>query len=233
MKILAIDTSTEACSAALYIDGHSHVQFEIAPQQHSKLILKQCDTLLANAELKPTQLDAIAFGRGPGSFTGLRIAAGVTQGIAYACDLPVIDISTLAAQAQKICVAHPDHIYLSTIDARMKEIYWGVYALSDNQMVELQSDEKVGLASEVSCQQLDRRLIGVGSGWKEYQTELDASLPMNILSDIYPDTLPSAKEIALLASYRLKRGKVLTAEKAIPVYLRNNVAKKSAKSQTL
>ena len=228
MKILAIDTSTAACSAALNIDNQIVVHFKIAPQGHSELILEQCNELLAKAELIPNQLDAIAFGRGPGSFTGLRIAAGVTQGIAFATDLPVIGVSTLAAQAQKICLSHPDHLYFSAIDARMKEIYWGVYQLGDNQLVELQGDEAINRPSDIDYHKADT-VIGVGSAWKEYPSDLEIALKSSKISHIYPEILPSAEEIALLAAYKLQHGDVLDAEKAIPVYLRNDVAKKAIK----
>jgi len=228
MKILAIETSTEACSAALSIDGEIHVQFEIAPQQHSQLILSQCEHLLSEAEIKPAQLDAVAFGQGPGSFTGVRIAAGVTQGIAFAHDLPVIGISTLAAQAQKICIKHPTHYCLSAIDARMKEIYWGVFSLSGNQQVEAQSEESVSSANAILLPNIER-WVGVGSGWKVFPSELKTALGQDAITKTYPDTLPSAKEVAQLASHKFELGEVMSAENAIPIYLRNNVAKKSVK----
>ena len=231
MKILAIETSTEACSAALNIDNEISLQFEIAPQQHSRLILEQCDKLLADAELKSGQLDLIAFGQGPGSFTGLRIAAGVTQGIAYASDLPIVGISTLAAQAQKICSTHPDDIYFSTIDARMKEIYWGVYKLGNNNLVELLTEEAVSIAADIKGIEANS-LIGIGSGWKEYQSDLENALNSNKIKHLYPNNLPSAEEISLLAADKLQRGQILKAEQAIPVYLRNNVAKKANKQQS-
>jgi len=231
MKILAIDTSTSACSAALNIDNEIVVQFKIAPQGHSELILEQCNELLAKAELVPNQLDAIAFGRGPGSFTGLRIAAGVTQGIAFAANIPVISISTLAAQAQKICSSHPDHLYFSAIDARMKEIYWGIYQLGNNQLVELLDNEAINKPAEIDYHEANS-VIGVGSAWKEYPSDLEIALKSCKINQIYPEILPSAEEIALLAADKLQRGDVLDAEKAIPVYLRNDVAKKAIKQSS-
>ncbi len=228
MKILAIETSTEACSAALSIDGEIQVQFEIAPQQHSRLILSQCEHLLNEANLTLAQLDAVAFGQGPGSFTGLRIATGVTQGIAYAHDLPVIGISTLAAQAQQVCIQYPTHFCLSAIDARMKEIYWGVFRLSANQQVEAQCEESVSPANTILLPHT-KYWIGVGSGWKAYSAELKTLLNQDTLTEIYPDTLPSAKEIAQLAAKKFELGDFASAENATPVYLRNDVAKKSVK----
>jgi len=100
MKLLAVETSTEACSAALYIDGIVNERFELTPKEHTRLILPMIDSLMSDAGLKPQQLDALAFGCGPGSFTGVRIATGVIQGIAFGADLPVVPVSTLAAIAQ-------------------------------------------------------------------------------------------------------------------------------------
>ena len=231
MKILAIDTSSDACSAALCIDGETEVQFKIAPQQHSRLILRQCDKLFADANILPQQLDAVAFARGPGSFTGLRIAAGVTQGIAFAHDIPVIAISTLAAQAQKISTEHPAHHYFSCIDARMNEIYWGVYALSDKHVVEPLSEESVSLSNEISWPD-SQQLIGVGSGWKTHQTDLESALG-NAAQKKYPDILPSAQDVATLAVSKFKERNISSAEHAVPVYLRNNIAKKSSKPDNL
>lgn len=122
MKLLALDTSTEACSAALFIDGEIRQRFEITPKAHTKLLLPMIESLLAEAELKLSQLDALAFGCGPGSFTGLRIATGVVQGLAFGADLPIVPVSTLAALAQNRL---PELAFVAT-DARIGEIF-GVF----------------------------------------------------------------------------------------------------------
>ena len=116
MKILALETATEACSAALLIDGEVRERYEVAPRAHARLLLPMLEGLLAEAELKPMQLDAIAFGRGPGSFTGVRIAASVAQGIAFAADLPVLPVSTLAALAWPVLRVEPDSQVFAAID---------------------------------------------------------------------------------------------------------------------
>src|SRR5688572_24121923 len=125
--ILALDTSTEACSCALSIDGVIAEDFEYCPRQHAQKILPMIHALMAKHELGFAQLDAIAFGRGPGSFTGLRIAAGVTQGLAFAAELPVIPVSTLAAIALEVRQTVSASHVLSCLDARIDEIYWGIF----------------------------------------------------------------------------------------------------------
>ncbi|MGB1311163.1 MAG: tRNA (adenosine(37)-N6)-threonylcarbamoyltransferase complex dimerization subunit type 1 TsaB, partial [Leucothrix sp.] len=147
MKILAIETATEACSAALYHDGGIISRYELAPRKHTQLILPMMDSLLAEAGLSKQALDAIAFGRGPGAFTGLRIAVGVTQGLALALDRPVIPISSLAAMAQQVLDATVDLAsamldYIPAIDARMGEVYWARYKNVDGQ-AQLAGDEAI------------------------------------------------------------------------------------------
>src|SRR3569833_3307602 len=132
MKLLAIDTATEACSAALYLDGAVNKRYVLAPREHALLILPMIDELLRDANLSPLELDAVAFGRGPGAFTGLRIAAGVAQGIAYGADLPVVPVSSLAALAQGCYRERGVTRVLATIDARIGEVYWGAYRLGSD-----------------------------------------------------------------------------------------------------
>lgn len=232
MKILSIDTSSEACSASLNIDGNIITQFELAPQKHSSLILPMCDELLSSNEIKLTQLDAIAFGQGPGSFTGLRIAAGVVQGMAFGADLPVIKVSTLAALAQQLAGKTSGADILATIDARMQEVYWCLYHVGDNGLVTPLMDEAITPPDKISL--ADNRksndpVYAIGSGWKEYKQMLSDNPNLPETVKIYDNQLTSAEEIALLAANMLDRGEVVSADQAIPVYLRNNVAKKSAK----
>src|SRR5688500_11990575 len=129
--ILALDTSTEACSCALFINGVIAEDFEYCPRQHAQRILPMIHALMARHEVGFAQIDAIAFGRGPGSFTGLRIAAGVAQGIAFAADLPAIPVSTLAAIALDVHESLPATYVMSTLDARIDEIYWGLFRFED------------------------------------------------------------------------------------------------------
>ena len=228
MKILAIDTATEACSAALYIDGEITSKYQLAPREHSYLILKMIDNLLSAANLSISQVDAIAFGRGPGSFMGLRIAAGVVQGIAFAHDIPVIPISTLNAIAQRAYEETDIPRVLVAIDARMDEVYWAAYYLHEQQWLLkaeecVISPEKISLAEIINSS--DENWVAAGTGWKTYQDRLLSGAneqPATIL----PDCFPSAEVIARLAVAEFKAGNTVSAAQAIPVYLRNDVAKK-------
>ena len=127
MKLLALDTATEACSAAVWVDGGVAERYLLAPRRHAALIMPMIEDVLAEAGLGVGHLDAIAFGRGPGAFTGIRIAVGITQGIAFAADVPVVPISTLAALALGAAREFEQTHIATALDARMGEIYWGVY----------------------------------------------------------------------------------------------------------
>jgi len=231
MKLLALDTATEACSAALYIDGEITAKFQLAPREHTKLILKMIEELLAEAALKVTGLDAIAFGRGPGSFSGVRIATGVTHGLAFAADLPVIPVSTLASIAQSTYNEHYTENVLSGIDARMGEIYWGCYQLADNGLMVLNGDEQVSSAELIQLPD-DKQWSGSGSAWKGYPDQLNNRFG-SVLKPTFADYLPDSTSIVQLAAYEYSQGRLLEASQAQPVYLRNDVAKKSAQQTSL
>jgi tRNA threonylcarbamoyladenosine biosynthesis protein TsaB len=217
MKLLALDTSTEACSAALFVNGEIRQRFEITPKAHTKLLLPMIESLLAEAELNLTQLDALAFGCGPGSFTGLRIATGVVQGLAFGADLPVVPVSTLAALAQNLL---PELAFVAT-DARIGEIFWGVYQKNVDGFVELVSEEAVLPVSQIQFPQ--QSAIGIGSGWRVYETEL-LKKTCGFVSQIESEVLPQSSAIAELGVYGFEQGRAIAAEFAQPVYLRDKVA---------
>lgn len=224
MKLLAVETSTEACSAALSIDGEIIERFELAPREHTKLILPMIDSLLADAELKPQQLDGLAFSRGPGSFTGVRISTGVIQGIAFGADLPVVPVSTLAAIAQNYFKHGDNDCVFTAMDARMGEIFWGVYIKDEQGYAELMGDEAVTLAENIVFP--DNQGIGLGSGWGVYQQQLSDQLG-NQLKAVEIDHLPRASAIAALGVYGFN-SQAVSVENAMPVYLRDKVAKKES-----
>jgi tRNA threonylcarbamoyladenosine biosynthesis protein TsaB len=227
MKILAIDTATEACSAALYFDGEINQQYRVAPREHSHIILPMIDQLLAEAGIRVSNLDALAFGRGPGSFMGVRIAAGVTQGIAFACDLPVVPVSTLAAIAQTAHAETGATRVLSAIDARMNEVYWGAYRLFEHGCMHLVGEERV-IAPDRVAKPGEGGWTGAGSGWSAYGEILKAAVGPDVLSGQMNECFPSAESIVKLAVAEYQAGRHVPVSQAVPVYLRDNVAKKSA-----
>ncbi|NOX92012.1 MAG: tRNA (adenosine(37)-N6)-threonylcarbamoyltransferase complex dimerization subunit type 1 TsaB [Gammaproteobacteria bacterium] len=223
MKLLAIETATDACSAALSIDGELRERFKIAPRAHTELILPMIDELMAEAGIAISQVDAMAFGRGPGAFTGVRIAVGVTQGIAFAADLPVVPVSTLAALAQG---AATDKV-LAALDARMDEVYWGVYQRNTAGLVEPVGEECVSAPGAVPCPSGDD-WQGVGAGWKAYESALLARCEGRVMS--WDGTFfPHARDVALLGIAGYEAGQGVNAEQALPVYLRDKVTWKKVR----
>lgn len=235
MRLLAIETSTVACSAALLIarpDAAESTEgirerFEVAPQRHAELILPMVESLMAEAGVKAIDLDAVAFGRGPGAFTGLRIAAGVVQGIAFAADLPVVPVSTLAALAHGAVGAQGVERVLAGLDARMGEVYWAEYRRDAEQGVRLHGEERVCPPGEVPLPG-GEDWYGAGSAWAGYEQELRARLGAAV-SRWDGDRHPRASDVAQLGSYGYRRGEAVPPEAALPVYLRDQVAKKKLK----
>jgi tRNA threonylcarbamoyladenosine biosynthesis protein TsaB len=221
-RLLAIETSTPACSAALSVDGNVLERYALAPRQHAALMLPMIESLLLEAGLTVGQLDAIAFGRGPGSFTGVRIAASMVQGIAFAADLPVVPVSTLAALALGGMRESNQLRMLAAMDARKNEVYWGCYTGTGDGVVALQGSECVCTPERVpDCGQAD--WVGVGSGWGAYGELLMRRLDGQVVR-LLPDLEPRAADVARLGVHAFLQGVRVRAEDAVPVYLRNNVA---------
>lgn len=226
MKILAIDTATEACSVALLNNDSCHEIFEIIPRQHTERILPMVDDILQRGGVSLSQLNAIAFNSGPGSFTGVRVGTSVAQGLAFSCDLPVIPVSSLAALAQYAYRTENKQNVLSTIDARMNELYWGCYQLKSG-LMELVSGEKVSAVTDVKK---SGKWHCLGSGWDTFQSELKQSKLVNITS-FTDQCCPHAQDVAVLAMNLYSQGKVVSAEDAIPSYIRDEVTWKKLKEQ--
>jgi tRNA threonylcarbamoyladenosine biosynthesis protein TsaB len=225
VKLLAVETSTDACSAALFVDGEIREKFELAPREHTKLILPMIDALMADAALRPQQLDAVALSRGPGSFTGVRIATGVVHGIAFGADIPVVLVSTLAAIAQGFFNQQDVDLSFTAMDARMNEIFWGVYQRNAIGLAELLGDEAVTPAVDVVFP--EGFGFGVGSGWAVHGDVLRARLG-DKLQGVVSESWPYAACIAQLAAYDFANGLAVPVEQAMPVYLRDKVAKKQS-----
>ncbi|MDH5479477.1 MAG: tRNA (adenosine(37)-N6)-threonylcarbamoyltransferase complex dimerization subunit type 1 TsaB [Nitrosomonas sp.] len=219
MKILAFETSTEYCSVALYLDGKLLNKDILAERCHSELLLPMVETILAEAKLTLPQVDGIAFGAGPGSFTGLRIACGVAQGLAFAADLPVIGVSTLEAVAQK----NGEDKVVVALDARMGEIYHAAYQRSTDHWKTISAPTlcKPQHAPSIS----GSHWVGCGSGFDSYDKEL-STLYNEQIDQINYGLYPHANEIALLAVPRFKDKSNTSPFNAAPIYIRNKVALK-------
>lgn len=219
--ILALDSSTDACSVALRHQGRTVSLFEIASKSHTQRLLPMVDELLCQAGLRVTDLDAIAFGRGPGSFTGLRICAGIVQGLAFGSQRPVVPVSTLEAMAKRFVDTNPsaDLPILAALDARMGEIYWGLYqASTDARGISVLTEESVSAPNLAALQTQHQSVIGVGSGWN--YPELQALAPT--ICEI--DWHPRAQEIVALAEVQFKGQGGVSPADAQPVYLRDTVS---------
>lgn len=221
MKLLAIDTSTDACSAALLLDGELSSRFRVAPRKHAEILLPMLDELLAEAGISLTQLDVLAMGCGPGAFTGLRVAAGVVQGLAYAADLPVVRISTLTALAQRGWREFGVDKVLCGFDARLQEVYWSACVLTDQGIMVPTDEERVCRPDEVP-QPRGGIWLGLGSAWQTYQAPLSKRLSL-YCHHWHGDCHPDAKDIATLGLHAYQEGLSVTADQVLPVYLRNNI----------
>lgn len=217
MKLLAIETATEACSVALWDDGEVRERFGIVPRRHAELALPWAGELLAEAGVAKSQLDAIAVGRGPGAFTGVRLAVALAQGIALALDRPVVPVSTLAALAMQ---AQGERT-IAAIDARMGEIYVAAFA-RDGESVIATSEEIVAAPAAYALPGSDG-WIGVGTGFAAVDGAL-RSRGGDRFARVDPAALPHAADVARLGAIAFGRGEALAPERVEPAYLRNNVA---------
>ncbi|MBS0216010.1 MAG: tRNA (adenosine(37)-N6)-threonylcarbamoyltransferase complex dimerization subunit type 1 TsaB [Proteobacteria bacterium] len=226
MKLLAIETATEACSVALWSDGEVRERFEIAPRRHAELTLPWCDALLAEAGVARAQLDAIAVGRGPGAFTGVRLAIAIAQGIALGLDRPLVPLSTLQVLAAGAGAQEGDRV-LAAIDARMHEVYWASYRLHDGVPEEL-SPERVVAPPQVMVE--GDGWHGIGTGFSAGEAELATRLAPQ-LATVDAAALPHAADLARLAAAAFARGVAISPDLVEPAYLRNNVALTLAEQQ--
>jgi tRNA threonylcarbamoyladenosine biosynthesis protein TsaB len=234
MKLLAIETSTIACSAALHDGALLLERFEIAPREHAELLLPMIDALLAEAGWSRERLDVIAFGRGPGAFTGLRIAAAVAQGIAFGLDLPVVPVSTLAALARGAMGEESGARVIAAMDARMGEVYWGAYELEGSgeqggvDTLESRGEEQVCAPAQAVLPE-GAGWFGAGDGWNTYGGILRPRLGPR-LAGWDAGLYPHACDVARLAAPIYRSGGAVPAEQALPVYLRDKVAQPKRKN---
>jgi tRNA threonylcarbamoyladenosine biosynthesis protein TsaB len=216
MNLLSIDTSTEKASVALALNGEVFCAEQDAKRQHAHMLLPMIECLLANSELHFNQLDAIVYGCGPGSFTGLRIACSVAKGLAYAQDLPLLPVSSLAAIANEVRVQNKivkDMAILAVLDARMNQLYWACFADESTS-----AEEQVSQAADVDVAN-EKRFVLAGVGYESYLQQLPLSLRARLANHytIYPH---AQAMIRLALSGEIK---TVSAAEALPVYVRNQI----------
>lgn len=221
MKLLALETSTEACSAALWVDGQICVRFQHAPRLQTELLLPMIEEVLAEAAIQLGQLDGLAYSRGPGAFTGVRIAAAAVQAIAYARDLPVLPVSSLQTLAQGAWRVHGAIRVLSVFDARMDEVYLAGYALDGALMQPLDIEHLCAPGALPSS--LSGIFFAAGNGAGVYESLLREQRE---LTGIDATMFPSAEDVIPLALQLQQQGGALPPEQALPVYLRDDAWKK-------
>lgn len=217
--ILAIDTATEACSVALLHNGQISSLDELSPRTHTQRILPMVDELLAKAGLSLKQVDALAFGRGPGSFTGVRVGVGIAQGLAMGANLPVVPVSNLLTMAQAAYEKTGATNVVALIDARMNEVYFAQYERVGQCWQAIVAEQVCSPEHAISQIQPKDNTVVVGTGWVAYSQFSDAQLSL-LVSDI---TLPSAKSMLTFAEFELAQGNTQSALQIEPVYLRNEV----------
>lgn len=221
--LLALDTATEACSVALLHDGKVWSHYEVIPRLHAQRLLPMIKDLLAEAGIALSAIDAIAFGRGPGAFTGVRIAIGVVQGLAFALERPVLPVSNLAVLAQRAFREHGARQVAAAIDARMDEVYWGCYRETAGEMRLVGAEavlppEHAGLPADSTDD-----WFGAGTGWG-YADRIAVKLAGQDAG-----MLPHAQDLLTLATFAWQRGEAIVADDAQPVYLRDKVATPKAR----
>lgn len=223
--LLALDAASSACSCAVWRDDEVFSRFALTPREHTRRLMPMIDDVLAEAQLSLTDLDALAYGQGPGSFTGLRIAAGVAQGLAFALERPLIGVSTLAALALAAHRRYHLRHVISALDARMGEIYVGAYHCRDGTVTPLMDDAVMSPESlQLPNANQDVDWCGVGSGWSLWE-----AMPSHIKAGInqrFPDLQPAANEMVRLAAQAFDAQEGRPAHEVIPVYLRDQVAVK-------
>jgi len=220
MKILAFETATEACSVALWLDGEVRERFALAPRQHAQLALPWAEALLAEAGIARSALDAVALGRGPGAFTGVRLAIALAQGIALGLDRPVLAVSTLAVLAQGAGEAAGAAI-VAAIDARMGEVYVGVFTRAADGLVRATGEEWLGPPAQAPS--ANAAAHGVGSGFSAAGGALATRMGL-AEARVVASALPHAAHAARLAAAALARGEGVAAQRVEPAYLRHQVA---------
>lgn len=223
MKLLALDTATEACSAAVWVDGAVHARFEIVGRDHTQRLIPIVTAVLAEAGLRHSQLDGLVCGLGPGSFAGVRIGVAFAKGVALAHELPVVGVSSLALLAQRALGATDAERVLVAIDARMGEVYFQPFGRNAIGVAQAVNDAVVAAPGLVPVPSAPGPWLAAGTGWGAYEAELRARLACDI-NQLDAAALPQAADAFALALPAFQRGEAQAADAMQPIYLRNRVA---------
>ena len=218
MNILAIDTCTDVASVTLYSSGVKTSRMVSDIAKSSGHILKLCDEVFSEADTKLSEVDFIAYTKGPGAFTGVRMCIGVVQGLSLACNIPTLGFSTLELLGYRASKKFNTQKVATAIDARMGEVYWAVY------LEGIVKSERICKPEQVD--KLSAEFVGVGSGWKIYK---DSLIKASEIKCVEPDFYPDSSDLVDLSILSIDLGKKVTHELPQPTYLRNNVAQKSLK----
>ena len=222
MKLLALDTATEACSAAVWIDGAVHARFEIAGRDHTQRLIPVVGAVLAEAGIGYAALDGLVCGVGPGSFAGVRIGVAFAKGVALAQGLPVVGVSSLALLAQRAIAGGAGRV-LAAIDARMEEVYFQAYVRDAGGLAQPLGEAVVCAPGEIAVPAGEGAWTAAGTGWGRYEAGMRERLPQ-APERIDHAALPQAADAFALALPHFRRGDAPTADALQPVYLRNRVA---------
>jgi len=218
MNILAIDTCTDVASVTLYSSGVKISRMVSDIAKSSGHILKLCDEVFSEADTKLSEVDFIAYTKGPGAFTGVRMCIGVVQGLTLACNIPTLGFSTLELLSYRASKKFNTQKVATAIDARMGEVYWAVY------LEGIVKSERICKPEQVD--KLSAEFVGVGSGWKIYK---DSLIKASEIKCVEPEFYPDSSDLVDLSILSIDLGKKVTHELPQPTYLRNNVAQKSLK----
>ncbi len=223
MKILALDASTEACSAAIYVNGEIIERLAITPRKHIEVLMPMIKEVMEESGRQFSDLDGLAFAAGPGSFAGLRIACGFIQGLGAGLNLPIVPVSTLETLALPVFEDHPEANVLTIMDAKMNEIYWAVYTRGEKgRLVTVFEDQVSSMDAMIEAVKAHgfESLYGVGDGF-----DLDPALKETLnLVEISSRKHPRAGEVALLAINDIEQNLGLYADQVSPIYLRHDIA---------
>lgn len=216
--ILALETATNACTAALQVGQKQYVRFEITPRQHARKLLPMIQSLLDEANIARTQIEAVAFGSGPGSFMGVRLAVGMAQGLAFGVNCPVIAVSTLQTIAQTAYQATQATNILAGWDARMGEIYWGAYQCDKVGIMQPQIEDQLSAPSQIDILS-EIPYIAAGNAWFVYEDSLT-----QITLDQRFDCYPRSQAMLSIAQSKWQKGEMISPDAARPHYCRHHVA---------